>query len=463
MPTNQTRSSRATAMKSQLLPWMGMLTLALGGCSDPAPQDGSTPPPERLMSRVAPLNAAPAGLAVPGEYIVVFESEVSTSAIDTAVAEVVQAGGANALMHQYSIVPGFSAKLDATELDKLRANPAVAYIEENAAVSINTSFPSPADGTDRVDQRLGRNGIYNDHGRTGFGVHLYIVDTGINSAHTEFTGRIGNGFSAINDGRGVEDCHGHGTHVSSTAAGTQYGMAKQARIHPVRVLNCGGGGTWEGVIAGVDFVRANCATQNGPCVANMSLGGGVSPTVNAAVTNAINAGVTFVVAAGNEATDACNRSPASTPGAITVAATDDNDRRAWFSNYGNCVDIFAPGVTILGAWIGSTTATHVIDGTSMASPHVAGAAAQYLTDHLNARPTQVEANVEGSASLECVTDTRGSPNAFLFSDLNQGNYTCNNAVASCRGLCGGPGYGCFCEESCVRYGDCCPDYADACQ
>ncbi|RKH38235.1 S8 family serine peptidase [Corallococcus sicarius] len=462
MLAKQTRDGRTLAAKTRHLPLIGMLALSLGGCSAPGSQDAEAPP-EQLMSRVAPLNKAPAGLAIGGEYIVVFGAEVGTTEIDTAVADVIQAGGANSVMHQYGIIPGFSAKLDATELGKLLTNPAVAYIEENAVASINTVSPSPADGTDRVDQRLGRNGSYDDHGRTGAGVHLYVLDTGINTRHTEFAGRIGNGFGAIADGRGVEDCHGHGTHVSSTAAGTQYGMAKQARIHPVRVLNCFGSGTWEGVLAGVDFVRADCANQNGPCVANMSLGGGLSNALNTAVANAVNAGVTFVVAAGNESTDACTRSPASTPAAITVAATDDADRRASFSNYGNCVDIFAPGVSILGAWVGSTTATNSIEGTSMASPHVAGAAAQYLTDHRTARPHQVEANIEGSASLECVKDVRGSPNAFLFSDLNQGNYTCNNAVASCRGLCGGPGYGCFCEESCVRYGDCCPDYAEACE
>ncbi|MCP3101096.1 S8 family serine peptidase [Myxococcus sp. K15C18031901] len=438
-----------------------MMSLAFVGCSGPAEQDTDTPP-ERLMSRVAPLYKAAANDVVPGEYIIVFGAEVSTTEIATAVADVAAAGGDNSVLHQYGIIPGFSAKLDATQLAALQGNPAVSYIEENAIAQANTSFPSPADGIDRVDQRLGHDGFYNDHGRTGAGVHLYVVDTGINSRHTEFTGRVGNGFTAITDGRGVEDCHGHGTHVSSTAAGTQYGIAKQARIHPVRVLDCGGSGTWEGVIAGVDFVRADCPNQNGPCVANMSLGGGRSDAVNTAVANAIAAGVTFVVAAGNETSDACTRSPASTPAAITVGATDDNDRRAFFSNFGPCVDLFAPGVSILGAWLGSTTATRSIDGTSMASPHVAGAAANYLSDHRTARPAQVELNVEGSASLNCVTDERGSPNVFLFTDLNQGNYYCTNEVASCKGFCGGQSYGCFCDDACERNGDCCADYTTVC-
>ena len=461
MQTQQTRDGHRRATRGPILPLVGMLSLAFTGCSDPAALAEDTPP-ERLMSRVAPLHKA-ADLAVPGEYIVVFGAEVGTTEIDDAVAQVNNAGGDNSILHQYGVIPGFSAKLDATQLGALLTNPAVAYVEENAVAEVNTTYPSPADGIDRVDQRLGHDGIYNDHGRSGAGVHLYIVDTGINSRHTEFTGRVGNGFSSINDGRGVEDCHGHGSHVSSTAAGTQYGIAKQARLHPVRVLDCNGFGSWAGVIAGVDFVRANCPTQDGPCVANMSLGGGRSDAVNTAVANAVAAGVTFVVAAGNESTDACTRSPASTPTAITVAATDDNDRRASFSNFGACVDLFAPGVSILGAWVGSTTATRSIDGTSMASPHVAGAAANYLGDHRAARPAQVELNVEGSASLDCVTDERGSPDVFLFTDLNQGNYHCTNEVASCKGFCGGQSYGCFCDETCARYGDCCPDYTTVCQ
>lgn len=462
MPTKQTRDGRTLMARTPALPLMGMLALTLGGCAEQSAPDTDTPS-ERLVSRVAPLNRAPADLRVPGEYLVVFEGEVSTSEINAAAGEVSQAGGSNSVMHQYSIIPGFAATLDATQLDNLLGNPSVAYVEENAVVSINTTFPSPADGTDRVDQRLGRDGSYDDRGRNGAGVHLYVLDTGLNTRHAEFTGRVGNGVTAINDGRGVEDCNGHGTHVSSTAAGTRYGIAKQARVHPVRVLGCNGSGTWAGVIAGMDWVRNDCANQNGPCVANMSLSGGQTPTVDAALTNAVNAGVTFVVAAGNDNVDACTRSPASAPAAITVAAADDADRRAGFSNWGNCVDIFAPGVSILGAWIGSTTATASIDGTSMASPHVAGVAAQFLTDHRDARPPQVEANVKGSASLNCVSDVRGSPNAFLFNDLSQGNYTCSNEVASCRGLCGGPGYGCFCDTTCAQYGDCCPDYADACQ
>ena len=385
------------------------------------------------------------------------------SVIEAAASQVAQAGGENRVLFRYSVIPGFSARLDDTALDGLRRNPGVAYIEENQQVWLKDSFPSPADGIDRTDQRLGRDGMYNDYSRTGARVHVYVIDSGINSQHAEFTGRIGGGYTAIIDGRGAEDCNGHGTHVSSTAAGSVYGMAKHATIHPVRVLSCSGSGSYAGVIAGVDFVRNDCPKQNGPCVANMSLGGGVYAALNQAVANAVDSGVTFVVAAGNENQDACNRSPAGEPKAITVAAIDDADKRAEFSNWGACVDIFAPGVTILGAWIDSPTASRSINGTSMASPHVAGAAAQYLSANPGATPAQVEASLKGSASLNCVADPRGSPNVMLFNDLSQGNYHCSNQPTSCQGMCGGAANGCFCDPSCELYNDCCNDYAQVCK
>jgi subtilisin family serine protease len=411
----------------------------------------------------APVIAAPASARVPGEYIAVFADGAGLASIESAANRIDQAGGENKVMFRYSVIPGFAARLDGAALDGLARTPGVAFIEENQRVELSGPVASPADGIDRTDQRLGHDGLYDDHGRTGAGVHLYVLDTGINSAHVEFAGRIGDGFTAIADGQGVEDCHGHGSHVSSTAAGATYGMARQAVIHPVRVLGCDGGGTWAGVIAGVDFVRGHCPGADGPCVANMSLGGGANAAVNQAVATAVDSGVTFVVAAGNWDVNACGFSPAGEPKAITVGAIDDFDQRAGFSNWGACVDLFAPGVSILGAWVGGATATASLDGTSMASPHVAGAAAQYLSSNPGATPAQVEANIEGSASLECVGDPKGSPNALLFNDLDQGNYTCSNQAPSCRGYCGGPAPGCFCDPACVVYRDCCPDYAQVCQ
>ncbi|HYH96401.1 S8 family serine peptidase [Hyalangium sp.] len=441
-----------------------MLALGPGiGCDE---QEASSNPPENpadMDGFTAPVVTAPEDVRIPGEYIVVFAEGVARASIDAAASRIAQAGGENQVMHRYSVIPGFAARIDAAALNGLRRNLGVVYIEENQKVSLNTTFPSPAVGIDRADQRLGRDGMYNDHGRTGAGVHVYILDTGINSQHTEFTGRLNGGFTAITDGRGTEDCHGHGTHVASTAAGTVYGMAKHATIHPVRVLACDGFGSWAGIIAGVDFVRNDCLKQKTPCVANMSLGGGRVAAVNAAVANAVDSGVTFVVAAANANQDACFTSPAGEPKAITVGAVDNEDKRAGFSNWGACVDLFAPGVDILGAWIGGTTATRIISGTSMASPHVAGAAAQYLSSNPGATPAQIEAAIKGSVSLDCVGDPKGSPNALLFTDLNQGNYYCSNQPGSCQGLCGGAGNGCFCDPSCEIYNDCCADYAQVCR
>ena len=204
-----------------------------------------------------------------------------------------------------------------------------------------------------------------------------MIDTGIRASHQEFAGRIGNGFTAITDGQGTNDCNGHGTHVAGTTGGTTYGVAKQVTLHPVRVLSCSGSGSNSGVIAGVDWVTANHVK---PAVANMSLGGGVSTALDNAVQNSIAAGVSYAVAAGNSNANACNYSPARAANAVTVGSTTSSDARSSFSNFGTCVDLFAPGSSITSAWYTSNTATNTISGTSMASPHVAGALALYLHD-----------------------------------------------------------------------------------
>ena len=202
-----------------------------------------------------------------------------------------------------------------------------------------------------------------------------MIDTGIRATHQEFTGRIGNGFTAINDGQGTNDCHGHGTHVAGTTGGSTYGVAKQVTIHAVRVLGCDGSGATSGVIAGVDWVTQNHVK---PAVANMSLGGGVSTALDQAVANSIAAGVSYAIAAGNSNANACNSSPARVASANTVGSTTSTDARSSFSNFGTCVDLFAPGSSITSSWSTSDTATNTISGTSMATPHVAGALALYL-------------------------------------------------------------------------------------
>ena len=226
---------------------------------------------------------------------------------------------------------------------------------------------------------------------------------------------MGNGFDAVTSGGTAEDCNGHGTHVAGTMGGTTYGVADKVTLHPVRVLDCTGSGTISGVIAGVDWVAANHA---GPAVANMSLGGGISSALDTAVTNSINAGVTYAVAAGNDTANACTSSPARAPAAITVGATANTDARASFSNFGTCLDLFAPGQAITSAWHTSNSATRTISGTSMASPHVAGVAALYLSAFPDASPATVRDAIVNAATTGLVTDPgTGSPNALLYNGV----------------------------------------------
>jgi len=267
-------------------------------------------------------------------------------------------------------------------------------------------------GLDRIDQLTSSlDGLFTPAG-TGSGVSAYVVDTGIYAAHVDFGSRIASGFSAVSDGNGVGDCNGHGTHVSATIAGTTYGVAKLATIVPVRVLDCGGSGTTSGVIAGLDWVIGD--HTSGPAVLNMSLGGGYSKSLNDAVAAVVADGITVVVAAGNSNADACNASPASEPTAITVGATDSADARAYFSNYGTCLDIFAPGVTILSAGITSPTSAATMSGTSMASPHVAGAAAVYLGLNPTSTPAQVNTAIQAAGTAGVVTNASSTNSRLLY-------------------------------------------------
>jgi aqualysin 1 len=345
---------------------------------------------------------------IPDQYIVVLkegaESEALISSLEQGEATKTLGLGSGTLkvdqIYQSALL-GFSGQLDSVMLEALKADPRVDYIEEDQVMEINTTQPNPTWGLDRIDQpKLPLNNSYN-YNTTATGVNVYVIDTGIRASHSEFTGRIGNGFDAVNSGGTANDCNGHGTHVAGTIGGTTYGVAKGVTLHPVRVLNCAGSGTNSGVIAGINWVKRN---HSKPAVANMSLGGGASRALDRAVTNAIRSGITFAVAAGNSNGNACSASPARTPNAITVGATTTSDARSSFSNYGTCLDVFAPGSDILSAFNTSDTATQIYSGTSMASPHVAGVAALFLANNPTATPEEVRNNIVATASANVISD-----------------------------------------------------------
>jgi subtilisin family serine protease len=372
--------------------------VVLGACSEIS---------EPTLAELDPAFSSQA--VIPGRFIVTLRdgTDAATVAADHGVAPD---------FVYTSVLNGFAGGMSEAARSGLLRDARVLRVEPDGVARTQATQTNATWGIDRIDQRsLPLSGTYT-YTNTGSGVRVYIIDTGILATHQDFGSRVTSGYTSISDGRGTDDCNGHGTHVAGTAAGTTWGVAKSATLVPVRVLDCNGSGSWSGVIAGMDWVTANHVK---PAVANLSLGGGTNSSVDDAVRRMVAAGVATAVAAGNgnrggREQDACNYSPARVAEAMTVGATTSSDSKTSWSNYGSCVNLFAPGASITSAWIGSNTATRSISGTSMSSPHVAGVAALHLQSNPGHSASQVHNAVYSLTTKGIVTNSKTSNNNLLF-------------------------------------------------
>ena len=373
-------------------------------CDNPATAPlGDAPAPGGM----APLHSAGAA-RIPGRYIVVLDDEVSSPA-STSQQMVTAYGGS--LHYSYgTAIKGFAATLSPEAVEQLRRNPQVKYVAEDGWSTPDATQHSATWGLDRTDQRALPLDSTFSYTSTGAGVNVYVIDSGIRTTHNEFGGRASVGTDFVGDGQNGQDCNGHGTHVAGTIAGSTYGVAKGAKVISVRIFGCTGGSPSSRTVAAIDWVTANAQK---PAVVNMSLGGSLNTVTNDAVAASIASGIVYTVSAGNESIDACTKSPASAPGAITVASSTRTDARSSFSNWGSCVDLFAPGSDITSAWWNTDAATNVISGTSMAAPHVAGVAAVYMETNPTATPSAVAQAILNAGTTGVIGDVAGSPNILL--------------------------------------------------